>query len=1042
MIQLYDFFVLRQPTYPLSRLIKFYERLGTQSLESLLRQHYEDPLAQEAIFAASPALYERFIRWLAGETLPEHDKLLITLHKYFVRMCSRPTPYGLFAGCTVGSFGEYTSLRAGTPATLRAHTRIDMDCLLAIGQWLIEQPAIRSQLRLFPNSSLYPVGSSLRYIEQQRNDTRHDKDRRGDARRNYFISVVDADRYIVTVLQAARTGATIAQLTDLLTTPDVQTDEAADFIEQLIEGQLLTFEIEPTVTGLHYLDRLTDRIASLTDAEDVTAALRQLRDLLNGPDRLQTYANTRQWFQDRNIQPSTPDVVQVDSFFDNPVQVSERAMQHLKRDLEKLLVLNQPNVCPDLDEFKRRFSNRYEDEEVPLALAIDGEFGIGYGSGSTLGVGYAPLIDDLTFTITTATPTTAWDWWQTFVMDKYANALRRQHLPGNTGSGGDEIVLTDDELTFINGQQTASTPLPDSFYVFGSLLARSANAIDDGDFQFNLLACKGPSALNLLSRFGEGNPELAEQISTCATAEAAHNPDIILAEIIHLPENRVGNILTRPVIHQYEIPYMGKSSVGPDFQIPLSDLLVSVRSDTLILRSKRLNKRVIPRLTNAHNFTQGLPIYRFLCDMQAQDAHLNVIWNWGVLRSQTYLPRVRYRSVILSRATWQLDCRDLTPDNPLRLVSQLTAAGLPERFMLAQGDNELLIAMHVPASLDLLITDIRKNENVRLVECLNQPGQCPLTDKRDEFAHELIIPFRHSRARQLSGLSQSETELPQRKFSVGSEWFYLKVYTGEKTSDPLLLQTIYPVVQQLLKTKTIEEFFFIRYKDTDPHLRLRFRGNPHLEFYTHVVRSMERALHESVETGVVYRVQVDTYQREFERYGMEHIGLCESLFHCDSLSTLAFLTRTGEVFDENQRFAFAIRKIDRLLTGSNLSPTDCRTVLERMKESFFQEFGGESALRHQLNEKYRLYRPLMTQALAPHFPAADGLDEWNCTQTDLLRKLSTAFIKDPAPLHGIISSLIHMIVNRLFPSKQRAYELVLYHCLAKHYNSVRAIAHP
>ena len=112
-----------------------------------------------------------------------------------------------------------------------------------------------------------------------------------------------------------------------------------------------------------------------------------------------------------------------------------------------------------------------------------------------------------------------------------------------------------------------------------------------------------------------------------------------------------------------------------------------------------------------------------------------------------------------------------------------------------------------------------------------------------------------------------------------------------------------------------------------------------------------------------------------------------------------------------------------------------------MKESFFQEFGGESALRHQLNEKYRLYRPLITQALARHFPVADGLEDWDCTQTDLLGKLAVAFAQDPAPLYGIISSLIHMIVNRLFPSKQRAYELVLYHCLAKHYNSVRAVAH-
>ena len=1024
MIKLSDFFVLRQPTYSLDRLVQFYQQLTTQSLDNLLRQHYQDPLAQQAIFAASPGLYERFKRWLSGETLPEQDKLLVTLHKYLIRMCSRPTPYGLFAGCTVGGFGEHTQFRAGTPTTLRTHTRADMDCLSTICQWLISQPHIRRQLRLFPNSSLYPVGSSLRYIEQQwEND-----------RRNYFISAVEADQYLTVVLKAAHTGATINELAALLVDYRVEPNEAVIFVEQLIEGQLLSFEIEPTVTGLHYLDRLTERMETLDGATDVVESLYSLKQSLQHTDRLVAYAQIRQWFLDRAIALPSADVVQVDTFFDNPtLRLGDKPIQQLQRDLERLLVLNQPNTCPDLDEFKRRFYNRYEDEEVSLAMALDAEFGIGYGTSSTLGVGYAPLIDDLTFGSAQALQTTTWDWWQTLVMDKYARALHTQQR---------EIVLTDDDLTYIGSKQTTPAPIPDSFYVFGTLLASSSKALDEGDFLFNLLACKGPSAINLLTRFAEGNEILAQHIHTCAAAEEAHHPDVIIAEIVHLPENRVGNILIRPTIHQYEIPYMGQSSVAPDFQIALTDLMVSVRNDQIVLRSKRLDRRIIPRLTNAHNFTQGLPIYRFLCDLQTQDAHLNVAWNWGVLKSQAYLPRVRYRNVIVSRATWQLPCNDLTPDNPLRLVAQLTAAGVPDQFVIAQGDNELFISMHTPASLDLVAQEIRRQNHkkpgfIKLVEFLPLSNQCPLINKRDHFTHELIIPFQNNKAYPLAGLKQEVASLPQRKFSIGSEWFYLKIYTGEKTSDALLVETIYPLVQQLLKTQIIQEFFFIRYRDTDTHLRLRFKGNAHLEFYHHVVRAVEKALHNSVEEGIIYRVQVDTYQRELERYGIEHMALCETLFHYDSLSTLSFMVHTGNDFDENLRVAFAMRKIDRLLVGANLSPDTCRTILAQLKESFFQEFGGESTLRHQLNEKYRLYRSLMDQALADNFSITDHSEEWEYNQAQLLQKMATS-LTDQKQLFGVISSLIHMIVNRLFPSKQRAYELVIYHCLTKHYDALRA----
>ncbi|MBO0938940.1 lantibiotic dehydratase [Fibrella sp. HMF5335] len=1018
MIQSSSFFVLRRPTYSLQKLAQFYSHLATRSLDDALRLHYQDPLAQEALFAASPALYERFKCWLAGEQLPEQKKLLTTLHKYLIRMCSRPTPYGLFAGCAMGTFADQSQLRAGTTAALQPHTRVDTDCLQAICTWLTDQPAIRAQLSLHPNSSLYPVGSALRYVEQQR----------GNGKRDYFISAVETDDYLNLVLEAAQHGATIGELAGLIT--DVPLDEATAFVEQLIDSQILCFDIEPTVTGINYLERLTNRISSLPGATEATQALRDLAGYLQQPDRLVAYAQTREWFSARNLEAATADVVQVDSFFEMPnLAIGHSAMRLLQHDLEKLLVLNQPAVNPDLDVFKRRFDNRYEEEEIPLSLALDSEFGVGYGNTSMQGVGYAPLIDDLTFGTTSAPTTTSWDWWQTLVMDKYADALRTRQQ---------EIVLTDEDLAFIRRQQKShDVPLPDSFYAFGSVLTRSEKTLDEGDFQFNLMACSGPSAVNLLSRFGEGNAQLAERIRACAMAEELHHPDVIIAEIVHLPENRVGNILTRPMIHQYEIPYLGQASVDPEFQIPLSDLMVSVHDNKVILRSKRLNKRVIPRLTTAHNFTQGLPIYRFLCDLQRQDAQLNVAWNWGVLHRQTYLPRVRYRRVIISRATWQLQCNTLTPDNPLKLVAELTAAGVPDQFAVAQADNELLISMHVPASLDLLIQEIKKNDRIRLVELLNQPENCPLMHQREAYAHEVVIPFYNDKAQVLPGITQPDVELPQRRFSVGSEWFYLKIYTGEKASDELLTQSIYPTVQQLLQTQIIQAFFFIRYQDTDPHLRLRFRGNPHVEFYQYVVRAVEQAFHKAVTSGVVNRVQVDTYQRELERYGMDQIDRCETLFHYDSLSTMTFLAQADGVFDEDMRFAVAIAKIDRLLAGLKLPIGECRQLLSQLKEQFFEEFGGESSLRHQLNDKYRFYRPLINEALMPDFEPAEGIWQWEKQQADVLQQVATA-LAGTDKLFGIASSLIHMIVNRLFPSKQRVYELVLYHCLAKHYDSAAA----
>src|SRR6185295_823293 len=105
-------------------------------------------------------------------------------------------------------------------------------------------------------------------------------------------------------------------------------------------------------------------------------------------------------------------------------------------------------------------------------------------------------------------------------------------------------------------------------------------------------------------------------------------------------EGRIGNISFRPLLREYEIPYLGCSGVARDRQIPVTDLYVSVRGNRIRLRSATTGREIIPRMTNAHNFAWGsLGMYKFLCMLQHQ-GWASPGWDWGSLWSAPFLPRV------------------------------------------------------------------------------------------------------------------------------------------------------------------------------------------------------------------------------------------------------------------------------------------------------------------------------------------------------------------------------------------------------------------
>ena len=107
---------------------------------------------------------------------------------------------------------------------------------------------------------------------------------------------------------------------------------------------------------------------------------------------------------------------------------------------------------------------------------------------------------------------------------------------------------------------------------------------------------------------------------------------------------------------------------------------------------------------------------------------------------------------------------------------------------------------------------------------------------------------------------------------------------------------------------------------------------------------------------------------------------------------------------------------------------------------FLTEFGGSKFTKEEINKKYRDNKELILGFMENSNEVEDWqiiFDEINNAKNlriDLCTKIKEEVEKNKeVPFDYILSSYIHMSINRLFRSKQRKNEMVIYDFLNKYY---------
>ena len=630
-----------------------------------------------------------------------------------------------------------------------------------------------------------------------------------------------------------------------------------------------------------------------------------------------------------------------------------------------------------LEDFSSAFRERYEEaREVPLLEVLDEESGIGFERSNQAGAEASPLLSGLSMLPRIDRRSVPW-------AEREARILRR--LSETLRAGETEMALDEADVEALDTIERP--PLPDAFHAMVSLAASSSEALAAGDFRLLVDHAAGPSGARILGRFCHADETVRAGVEEHLEAEEALVPDALFAEIVHLPEGRIGNILARPLLRRFEIPFLGRSGAPEEWQIPVHDLLVTVIGDRIRLRSKSLGREVVPRLTNAHNSSlSSLGLYRFLAALQPQGRIGTVAWSWGPFEAAPFLPRVVSGRLVLCRARWLLTASDIRPLAEASGAARWSLAEtwrrdrrMPRLVALADGDNELLLDFHNPLSLDAVVEVIKSREEAVLTEVFPGPDELCAEGPEGRFFHELVVPF----VRRATEPAQAPVFVPSAAPSVplesrpvprivppGADWLYAKLYCGTASADRVLRDELAPLGRWAVESGAARSWFFMRYGDPRWHLRVRFQGDPE-RLHDDLQPRLEEVFARLLDAGTAWKVQLDTYGREVERYGGEAgVELSEEIFFHDSEAVVALLDLCSGDSGADLRWRLALLGMDRLLDDFGLDLEARQAHCERGREGFAARYRYD-LLRGPVADRLREERGVLQRLLGSAPEAAD-----------------------------------------------------------------------
>ncbi len=912
-----DFIMIRVPL--LSEEFLNFVLNESVNKENKLMELVENNIFMEAIQIASPDLYHMIVANKKNEQNSiMNQKILNSLCKYAVRASSRTTPFGLFCGFCVGTFGDKTLLILNNKNNaLEKRARADAEWIDNIIVKLEKNKKFMKKIRVFKNTVLYRKGHRLinPYLSNE------------NIKKNTAVDISSSIRYSEQVEQAlelCKSGITFEDLETEMCKRYSKTDHMIieTFLWGLLENGYIISELrmpKANINAIKYLSEIIKR----TSLEGEL-----LIDLLEIQKMMEAYCRTCvgegiylfDKLQDKMkgvLENSNYMQVDLKTNMNNP-QVSleiKKECENIANKLAKISGYLEGNN--NINDYKKEFLERYSTYmEVPLLELLDPELGLGAPAGyiypnSSRNMNgknndyFAKATNDL----------------KQYLIDKISYSAYTS--TPNIEFTDNDVVFTDEDIDYIDHilEKYKKNVLPDSFEMNFFIFASDEKEIEKGNYKIGIGPNVGSDrAGRIWGRFADmlSVDEKKKYDDLYYRLKDSFEENYELIEIQEEPlSSRVGNIILNCNCSEYQTT-IGCIGNEEKKNLELSDIVVGVdiKSNDFYLRSKSLNKRVKFITFNMLNTLVESNMCRFVREISSnRDSCVSRLVDGLFLQGYTYLPRIIYNNVILSPKSWRFAIDpNIDYKNFLKEFNQWRSKWkLPNIIYEKHFDDLFLINLSDSSQMHNLYLDLIKNRSLVFVDY----GMKELLVKDSsgkKYYSEFVIPFIKENKLCYENKSLNTTNVLKttsdyiRNKAINSfndnervvtpgfdDWWYLKLYCEHQNADTYLCDNILPWCEKHISQGDIIQFFFIRYADPEFHIRLRIKlsGNLYMDVIEPWIRDLKS------KTGIG-NISIHSYERELERYGGNlSYSSVEDYFFWDSLFIMKLLKyRISDECDE------------------------------------------------------------------------------------------------------------------------------------------------